>query len=161
MRTFSIALVLVFTAAGGARAQQGQRDARSEIEAFNQALDQATRHMDNAATLALWAEDGVSLLPDAKPMQGKAAITAFLNATTASLPAAHMETFELECHDIQVSGDWASEWCTEHQVVRFADKRPPFDGRGNLLFVLHRSNDGHWRIKTEMWNQGSASGAEK
>ncbi len=109
--------------------------------------------MDNAATMARWSEDGVSLLPSTKPIEGKAAIAAFLTATTAAFPGAHMEQFEMRCRDVEVSGDWASEWCTEHQVVRFADARPPFDGWGKMLLVLHRSRDGQWRIRTEMWNQ--------
>lgn len=153
--SLTIALVICVAKAG---AQQEHGAARAEIDAFNQALDQATRHMDNAATLALWADDGVSLLPATKPIEGKSAISAFVNSITASLPGAHMESFELQCHDIVVSGDWASEWCTEHQIVRFADGRPPFDGWGKLLFVLHRSRENRWLIKTEMWNQGSPPG---
>ena len=44
-------------------AQSGPVTARAEIGAFNDSLAAATRRMDNAATLALWADDGVSLLP--------------------------------------------------------------------------------------------------
>ena len=42
----------------------------------------------------------------------------------------------------------------EPALIRFADGRPPFDGRGNLAFVLHRSADGRWLIRTEMGNEG-------
>jgi ketosteroid isomerase-like protein len=140
------------------RAQSASAQGRADIESFNRALSDATRRMDNAATMALWSEDGVSLLPSTKPIEGKAAIGAFLSATTAGFPGAHMEQFELRCQDVEVSGDWASEWCTEHQVVRFADARPPFDGWGKLLLVLHRSSDGQWRIRTEMWNQAVPDG---
>lgn len=129
------------------------------VEAFNRALDSATRHMDNAAILALWAEDGVSLLPSTAPIVGKKAIGEFLARVTGSLAGAKMETFEMQCHDITVSGDLATEWCTAHQVVRFADKKqPPFDGWGKMLFVLHRAADGRWLVKTEMWNQAVAPG---
>jgi ketosteroid isomerase-like protein len=122
-------------------------DRRAEIEAFNRAFAEATRHMDNAAVLALWDDDGTSLLPSAMPIRGKKAIAAFLDRVVADLPGARMEKFESDCFDIEVSGDWASEWCTEHQIVRFPGEKPPFEG-----------HDGKWRLKREMWNQALAPG---
>ncbi|HEX4824455.1 MAG TPA: DUF4440 domain-containing protein [Candidatus Polarisedimenticolaceae bacterium] len=130
--------------------------AQSAIESFNKSLDSATRHMDNAAVLALWEDDGVSLLPSTPPIVGKTAIGKFLNDVTAQYPGGRMEKFEMECHDIVVSGDWASEWCTEHQRVLFPGGKPPFEGWGKMLFVLHRSAGVRWRIKEEMWNAAVA-----
>jgi len=137
-------------------AQQRGASPRAEIEAFNHALENATRHMDNAATLALWDDDGVSLLPSTKPVVGKKAIADFLTSVTSTLGGAHMESFAMACRDIETSGDWASEWCTEHQVVRLPGNKT-FDGRGTMLFVLHRGTDAKWRIKREMWNQGAST----
>ncbi len=152
MRSLSKALLLLFflpVAASAATPQSG-------IESFNKALDSATRSMDNAAVLALWEDDGVSLLPSTPPIVGKQAIGKFLDDVVAKLPGARMKTFEMQCHDIQISDDWGSEWCTEHQVVQFPDGKPPFDGWGKMLFVLHRGTDGKWRVKEEMWNQAVA-----
>jgi len=126
-------------------------DARAEIEGFNHKLDAATRSMDNAATLALWAEDGVSLMPGSKPTVGKAAITAMLDGVTAQVKGAHMDLFQMHCEGIEVSGDLATEWCSEHQVVIFPGGKPPFDGRGRMLLVLRRGGDGHWLLLREMW----------
>ncbi|MBB5346104.1 YybH family protein [Tunturibacter empetritectus] len=122
-----------------------------DIDAFNRSLEDATFRMDNAATVALWTEEGVSLLPSTKPIVGKAAIAAFLDRVTAQFPGARMEKFELKCFDIEVSGDLASEWCTEHQVVHMPDGKPPFDGRGRMLLVLRKSSEGRWRLEREMW----------
>ncbi|HJT17255.1 MAG TPA: nuclear transport factor 2 family protein [Thermoanaerobaculia bacterium] len=124
------------------------------LDTFNNALIDATKRVDNAAVLRLWEQDGVSLLPSKAPIVGKPAIGKFLDEVTSKYPAARMESFTLECREIAVSGDLASEWCTEHQIVSFGDKREPFDGRGKMLLVLHRGRDGNWRIKSEMWNQG-------
>ena len=129
------------------------------IEEFNRAVVDATKRMDNAAALALWEEDGVSLLPAAPPLRGRAAIGAFLDRVTAQLPGAKMESFTLECTLIASEGDLAAERCVEHQIVRFPDGRPPFDGRGNILYVLHRSAAG-WRIRAEMWNAAEAPKSE-
>lgn len=138
-----------------ARAQHTSPAPHPEIDAFNRAFFDATRHMDTPGTLALWDDEGVSLLPSTKPIAGKAAITKFMNDVMASLAGAHMTKFEGECFDVQVSGDWASEWCTEHQLVDLGAGKPPFDGYGKMLLVLHRT-DGKWRLREEMWNQALA-----
>ena len=156
MQKLYVALVLMCCIAptlGVARTVAAPSARHAGVEAFNQAFDAATRHMDNAATLALWEDDGVSLLPSTAPIVGKPAIAKFMAAVMASIPDGHMQSFDSACFDISVSGDWASEWCTEHQLVQFASGKPPFEGWGKLLLVLHRGSDGKWRLKTEMWNQ--------
>jgi len=152
-------LILTFLAASSVlpmAAQPNGVSPRAEIEAFNQKLEDATRRMDNAATTDLWAEDGISLLPSTKPLIGKAAIAAMIDAVTTQIKGARMEKFELHCSAIEVTGDMASEWCSEHQIVLMPDGKPPFDGRGKMLFVLKRGADGKWLLLREMWNQGEA-----
>jgi ketosteroid isomerase-like protein len=129
-------------------------DAATEVEAFNRAMREGTMRMDTAALIALWEDDGVSLLPGEKPIVGKKAVGAFIEEAIRSMPGAKVQSFEMECSGLEVSGDWASEVCEEHQVVDLGPGKPPFDGRGKLLFVLHRGKDGAWRIRREMWNQG-------
>ncbi len=154
MRDLCCAFLILIAAPGVAQTPPSPAGERAEIEAFNRAFDEATRHMDNAATLALWEEDGTSLLPSTQPIVGKKAITAFLEQVMSQLQGAHMEKFEDSCFDIQVSGNWASEWCVEHQIVQLPAGKPPFDGWGKMLLVLHKGADGKWRLKHEMWNQG-------
>jgi ketosteroid isomerase-like protein len=133
-------------------------DARAGIDAFNRAMIDVTTRMDNAGVLALWEDDGVSLLPSTKPIEGKKAIGAFLADVTAQFPGAHMRSFEMTCSGIEVTvtGDSATEYCDEHQVVDLGSGKAPFDGRGKILFVLHRGTDGTWRVRREMWNQGES-----
>jgi ketosteroid isomerase-like protein len=134
-------------------AQSTATGPKAEIQAFNEALADATRRIDNKAALALWDDDGVSLLPSTPPIVGKAAIARFLDDVTAHMPGAHMRQFDMECFDIDVAGNWASEWCREHQIVEFSDGSPTFDGKGHMLLVLHRNKSGKWQIRREMWNQ--------
>lgn len=63
------------------------------VDAFNRA-DDATRRMDNAALLALWASDGLSLLPMIQPIVGQKAIGKFLGEDMTQNPGARMEKFE-------------------------------------------------------------------
>ena len=144
---------LLILALGAARLHAQAPAARDSagIEVLNRAIAEATRHMDTASSLALWTDDGTSLLPSTAAVVGKPAITSFLGAVMTSLKGARMLQFDMRCHDIQVAGDSASEWCTEHQVVHIADGQPDFDGWGRMLYVLRRGADGRWRIRTEMW----------
>jgi len=154
MHKVLLALTLFWVVGDAAGAQSISARDRAGIDAFNYKLEEATRKMDNSATLALWAEDGISLLPSTAPLAGKPAIAAFLNNITRSFAGAHMEKFEMTCSGLDVSGDLATEWCAEHQVVAMPDGKPPFDGRGKMLLVLRRASDGRWLLEREMWNQG-------
>jgi ketosteroid isomerase-like protein len=89
-------------------------------------------------------------------MVGKPAIAAMMNAMTTQFKGAHMEKFEMRCSAIEVSGDMASEWCVEHQIVDLNNGKPPFVGWGKMLLVLRRGADGKWRLLREMWNQAEA-----
>lgn len=150
----SLVFPLLFVAAALQVMSQTERvSPRTEIDVFNRKFEDATRRMDNAATVALWADDGISLLPSTRPIVGKAAIATFMDGVTAQIKGAKMEKFEMECFAIDVSGDTASEWCTEHQVVLMPGGKPPFDGRGKMLLVLRKGVDGKWLLLREMWNQ--------
>ena len=151
MRLLALALVsLAFVARAGSA--QVSAPTRGEIDAFNDAMRDATRRMDTAAIVGQWEDDGISLLPSTRPLVGKQAIAAFIEGVTSTLAGARMERFTMECHDIDVAGSWASEWCVEHQVVALTGDKH-FDGWGKMLLVLHRGADGQWRLHREMWNE--------
>jgi ketosteroid isomerase-like protein len=128
--------------------------ARKEIEAFNVKFLEAHQRMDNAAIVGMWAQDGVSLLPETPAIAGRKAIAKFIDDVVKQMPGYHMRTMELDFQGIEISGDWASEWATEHQIVDPPPGKPVFEGYGKMLLVLHKESDGIWRIKREMWNQG-------
>lgn len=109
--------------------------------------------MDNAGVMSFWADDGVSL-PGMKPMVGKKAIAKFLDDIVAQMPGYRVTRQEIDFQGIQVSGDWASEWGLEYQVVKPPDAKPPIESRGKILLVLHKATGGDWKIKQEMWNSG-------
>jgi len=73
--------------------------------------------MDNAAAMSMWADNGVSLLPATAPILGKEAIAKFMDDVVAQMPGYHMERIDMDFQGIEVSGDWASEWALELQVV--------------------------------------------
>jgi uncharacterized protein (TIGR02246 family) len=134
----------------GARAQADT--ARKEIEAWNQNYIAAHLRMDNSAILGMWQEDGVSLLQGMAPLQGKAAIGKFFDDAVAQIAGYHMKTMEIDFREIQMMGDWAYEWGIEHQALEPPPGKEPFEGRGNILLILHKNTNGEWKIKQEMWS---------
>ena len=120
------------------------------IDEFNTAFSDATRRMSSAASLALWADDGVSIQPSMRTINGKKNIGAYFDTVMKSIAAARMQSFQMRCFDIRTSGDLATEWCIEHQVVLLADLTT-FDGWGKMALVLRREADGTWRMIQETW----------
>jgi uncharacterized protein (TIGR02246 family) len=125
---------------------------KKEIEAFNKEFLEVTLHMDTAGVMALWADDGVTLLPGMAPVAGKKTIAKWLDDVVARMPGYRVTKQENEFHAIQISGDWASEWGTTYQVVQPPGGKPPIESHGKILLVLHKEKDGAWKIKQEMWN---------
>ena len=110
----------VLVAIGAIRMMAGTPEGdgrRKEVEAFNKRYVELHLKMDTAGVLALWAEDGVDLMPGEAPMIGKKTIVTWVQDIVSKMPGYKVTKQEMEFHDIQVSGDWASEWATEHQVV--------------------------------------------
>ena len=125
------------------------------IDAFNQKFREATLHMDNAALMALWDEDGVTLLPGMAPLEGRSTIAKWLDGVMTQLAGYRVTVQDNDFHDINVYGDWASEWGTTHQIVQPPDGKPAIDTWGKILLVLHKDASGAWKIREEMWNAGT------
>jgi ketosteroid isomerase-like protein len=145
-------LLLSFALLLNAHGLAASDKSRDEIDRFNQKLIQLHLNMDHAGILALWADDGVDLMPDTPPIVGKAAITAWLNNVLAGLQGYKVTKQEMEFHDVRISADWASEWANVHQVVQPPEGKPPIESYGKIAFVLHRRVNGEWEITQEMWN---------
>lgn len=127
----------------------------TEIHAFNTAYDAAIRSQDNDRVLAFWADDGVSLLPGQAAIQGRKAIGQFLKDVQARTVGWKVVAQKSACHDIEIHGVWATEWCETHQVASRPDGKPDWEGWGKMALVLQYIN-GRWLIKQEMWNQSPA-----
>lgn len=131
----------------------GKPSGKEEIERFNDHYRELHLKMDTAGIFALWADDGVDLMPGEAPMIGKKVIQAWVEDILAKMPGYKVVKQEMEFHDIEVSGDWASEWALEHQVVQPPDGKEPLETWGKMALILHRDSSGVWKVKQEMWNQ--------
>src|SRR5208282_2482887 len=142
------ALIGLSTIAFGRQAASG----KEELDKFNSHFRELHLNMDTAGIFVLWADDCVDLMPGEAPMIGKKVIKAWVEDILAKMPGYKVTKQEMEFHDIQVSGDWASEWALEHQVVQPPEGKEPIETWGKIALVLHREANGAWRIKQEMWN---------
>jgi uncharacterized protein (TIGR02246 family) len=152
MISVAVAALAAFAAMLSARA--GASSQEVEIAAFNKTYREMHLNMDSEGIFATWAEDGVDLMPGEAPIVGKKAIVAWVQAILANLKGYKVTRQDMEFHDIHVSGDWASEWATEHQVVQPPEGKEPIETWGKMALILHREANGGWKIKQEMWNQG-------
>jgi uncharacterized protein (TIGR02246 family) len=134
------------------KARAAEDAERKEIEAFNKRYVELHLKMDTAEILALWAEDGVDLMPGAAATVGRKKIADWVEDILAKMPGYKVTKQEMEFHDIRVCGDWASEWATEHQVVQPPEGKPPIESFGKMALVLHREASGGWKVQQEMWN---------
>lgn len=148
-----IALGVLASALAAVALGRGAASAKDEIDVFNKRYVEMHLKMDTAGIFATWAEDGVSLMPGEAPLIGKKAVVAWVENILSKMPGYKVVNEEIDFHDIQISGDWASEWATEHQVVQPPDGKPVIDSRGKMALVLHRELNGEWKVKQEMWNQ--------
>lgn len=149
MQTFTRILLLGAVALVSSLAF-AQTPAPHELDTFNEKFTNAIRHMDNAAVISLWAEDGTTLLPNMTPVSGKAAIQKFMDDVTSKTKGYKVLSQNNDWHDIQVSGHWASEWANTTQVVQPPGNKPTMTIHGKMLLVLHHEKDG-WKIKQECW----------
>jgi ketosteroid isomerase-like protein len=154
-RLIAIALACSIVARSSAAQHLSPHDSAGVV-AFNTALERATRTMNTAATLALWADDGVSLMPQVAPITGKPSIKRFIDGVRKDIAGATMQRFTMRCFDILGTPPIATEWCVEHQVVLLPDQKT-FDSWGRLALVLRADTDGQWRLKQETWLPGIPS----
>jgi len=131
-------------------AREANAEARIEIDAFNKKFTELHLKMDTPGIMAMWAEDGVDLMQGEATLGGRK--TAWVEEILSKMPGYKVTKEEMEFHDIQVCGDWATEWATEHQVAQAPEGKPNFEGYGKMALVLHREANGEWKIKQEMWN---------
>jgi len=149
--TVAAGILLVSLCCARTSARNSNADARSEIDAFNKKFTELHLKMDTPAIMAMWAEDGVDLMQGEVPIAGRKTITAWVENVLSQNPGYKVTKEEMEFHDVQVCGDWATEWAMEHQVAKAPEGKPDFDGYGKMALVLHREG-GEWKIKQEMWN---------
>lgn len=131
---------------------------KAEILAFNARFTASILKMDTPAIVGMWAEDGVSLLPGAAPIEGRAGIQKMMDEVNVNFPGVKVTQQDDDFRGLEISGDWASEWANTHQQAQAPDGKPPMEIYGKMLLVLHREKNGQWKIVREAWTSSPKPG---
>lgn len=142
---------------GSQKTGPSSASAQRAVAALNKQEALACATMDDAASLALWAEDGVDLIPGLQPMVGKEAISKWYDSLAPLKKNAKMEYCTIDWRQIKIEGDWAWEWGINRQKINFPPPQKPFVGEGKILLILKKQASGEWKIELESWNSNPAA----
>lgn len=142
--TFCLAALAL---AGGAAAEpkaaaDTNASARAQVEAALQVYARLVKTADPAALAAQFAPDGELLEPGMGPLQGPAAIRAFLQ----SFGDVHVESTSMVSDSTQVWGRDALQWGSFEQRARIP-KQPPSVSRGRFVAQWARQPNGRWLLR--------------
>ena len=133
-------------------------DSRGQIDQFNARFVSACRNMDNSATVALWKEDGVDLLPGMDPLTGKQAIAEWLDGLAARSKGIKVLQCDVDWKQIEIAGDVAYEWGINTQTVAIPDHPEPARNKGKITLILRCQGNGEWKLALESWNGSPSPG---
>jgi len=159
MRTHSTAPITLTLALGmllaACQPQGSDTEAAAEAEydapdfaALTAAYDAAMSSGDAETLGTLYAEDAVSMPPNAPPLVGRAAIVADAAENFAAMSASLTSRSE----GSYVMGDMAVEWGTYSFSGTMADSDVTFSQDGKYVAILERQVDGSWKIVRDIWN---------
>lgn len=114
--------------------------------------------MDNSATLALWANDGVDLLPGMDPLMGKQAIREWLDGIASGDKGVKVMQCDVDWKQIEIACDVAYEWGINTQTVAIPDQPEAVRNKGKITLILRRQTDGEWKLVLESWNGSPSPG---
>jgi hypothetical protein len=100
MRTRLLVLVFLGLAASSTDGSSATVD-NNEIESFNRKFAELILKTDHPGMLAMWAEDGVDLMPGEAPIIGKVSITAWIKDIESKVSDSRVTKETIYFHDIQ------------------------------------------------------------
>ena len=129
----------------------GQQDTESDAAAIRALLadwDALANAGDAAALVELYAEDVISMPPDAVGRVGREAILASMEETFGA------DTLQITsvADEVDVAGDLAFMRVTYDETITPKAGSDTELMHGNWLVILQRQADGSWKIWREMWS---------
>ena len=141
------AILLAACTTEGQQATTAQVDAEAIMKLLAES-DAAATAGNVDAVMALYADDAVSMPPDAPARTGKeeirAAFVAFLEDNTVQLTS--------QVDEVRVSGDLAFLRVAYDETVTPKAGGEPTQYHGKWLVIMERQPDGSWKSWREMWS---------
>jgi ketosteroid isomerase-like protein len=151
----ALAIVMAGCAQEGAeQAQQMEMAAAVDMAALEAAMEemrgtweQAYEAGDVERLVALYAGDGIYMMPFAEAMEGRATIQQVLTDQMMRMPNRQVD---LTPSDYGASGELAYEIGTYKLSADVEGE--PFEDVGKYLILAKRQTDGSWLIVAHIWN---------
>ena len=143
-------VVLLFTLTGCASGRPSTEQAEQAVQSASDRFFEARQRGDASAFAALFADDGIFMVPGLVDAAGRSAVQELAEKRFANGVSSD---FEIHRREIDVVGDKAYEvgWFSETT----ADRSHRMQGRH--LIVWQRASDGGWRVRRYLY---SFSGAQ-
>jgi len=149
-----VLMTLTLLAAGGLVGADAQDTAdQGAIRAVYDTYMDSINNLNADQWLAIWDDEGIKMDPDTKAIEGKPAITAAVKARFSSFSAMAME---ISVTEIVVSGDYAFARGTFHRSITVKAGSAPLLFDGKFVSVLHRQDDGSWKLFRDIYNSNGA-----
>ena len=142
----TILMVCSMALVGCATSTTSSNDAETYLRANDPRFADAFNHADWDTVAAFYADDAVTLMPNADAKHGRAAIRQGFNAM-AGLNA----NLRLTTDRVVQSGDLAYETGT-YDMTMSPSGTAPMNDRGKYLTVWRRQADGTWKIVADSIN---------
>jgi uncharacterized protein (TIGR02246 family) len=152
IRTLGVFIVPVVLAAGQAGEESGNAADLAAIERLHREDSAAAKKGDPRELLALWTADGIALPPGEQPVEGTAALRAWLEKSSGQADKYQIAEYDMKFQEIRIYGDEAVEWARTSVTVRPVGSRSGMRAAGNLMRVLQRQADGTWKVTRAIWN---------
>jgi uncharacterized protein (TIGR02246 family) len=149
--TTAVSLVLTFGAFAVSLASQPSGN-RAEIDAFYGAWMGSAAQKGPAAYASFYAEDGMMLPPNNRPVAGRSAVEAFQRSSQASALYAVKPT-GINVDEVRfLASDWVVYRGTLSgtRTMKADNSSRPFETK--YFDVLHRGPDGRWQVAYRMWS---------
>ena len=156
VRTQAPIAVLLGLALAACQPQGGGSEATAAYDApdfstMNEAYDAAVNAGDAEAMGMLYAEDAVSMPPNAPSLVGRAAIVADAAEDFAGMEA--NLTSQYEGHHLM--GDMVVEWGSYSFGATVGETGMEIQDDGKYVAIYQRQPDGSWQIVRDIWNSNS------
>lgn len=147
--TLSLVLSLGALAAAFAAQPSGNR---AEIDAFYTAWMGTAAQQGPSAYASFYADDGMMLPPNERPVAGRVSIEAFQRRSQADRPYAVKPT-GITVDEVRfLDTDWVVYRGTLSgaRIMKADGSTAPFETK--YFDVLHRGADGRWQVAYRMWS---------
>ena len=128
-----------------------------DFAAFNEAYDAATNAADAEAYGMLYAEDAISMPPNAMPLVGRAAIVADAVENWEEMTP----SLESRSEGNYMMGDLAVEYGTYRFSGTSKESGAVMTVEGKYVAVFKKQADGSWQIIRDIWNSNGPPAMEE